>query len=79
MNDTTATIEIREFIWRLIASPDDPVKADARLVEDLGVDDLDLTEISMALDEEYDVELSEDELRRLSTVEQVARFVQDKA
>lgn len=45
--------------------------------DDLGADSLDLFELVMALEEEYDVEIPTEDLERLSTVADVIRYIED--
>ena len=46
--------------------------------EDLGVDSLDLFELVMALEEEYEVEIPSEDLEKLLTVGDVMKYLQDK-
>ena len=46
--------------------------------EDLGVDSLDLFELVMALEEEYDVEIPSEDLEKLLTVGDVMKYLKDK-
>lgn len=45
--------------------------------DDLGADSLDLFELVMALEEEYDVEIPTEDLERLSTVADVIQYIED--
>ena len=46
--------------------------------DDLGADSLDLFELVMALEEEYDVEIPSDDLTELNTVEDVINYLKNK-
>lgn len=46
--------------------------------EDLGADSLDLFELVMALEEEYDVEIPSDDLLSIETVEAVIAYLKEK-
>ena len=48
------------------------------LKEDLDADSLDLFELVMALEEEYDVEIPSDDLAELNTVGDVINYLKDK-
>ena len=52
---------------------------DALLVEDLGVDSLALTELAMALEDSYAVELPEDQLAGVETLGDLETLVRDRA
>lgn len=49
---------------------------DTDLKEDLGVDSLDLFEFVMALEEEYDIEIPTDEVSEMTTLRQVADYLE---
>lgn len=46
--------------------------------DDLGADSLDLFELVMALEEEYDIELPADDLANIATVEDIVNYLKDK-
>ena len=47
-------------------------------VEDLGADSLDLFELTMALEEEYDIEIPAEELEEIETVNDVVEYLKAK-
>jgi len=51
------------------------VKEDSKFIEDLGADSLDVVELVMALEEEYNIEIPSDDLASLDTVEEVMEFL----
>ena len=53
----------------------DEVKPEASFVEDLGADSLDLTELIMAMEEEFGVEIGDDEAQKILTVKDAIDFV----
>ena len=55
------------------------ITMDTNWVEDLGVDSLDLVELSMALEEEFDIgEMSEEDLATIKTVGDLVNYLQGK-
>lgn len=54
---------------------DGEVKAESNFKDDLGADSLDLFELVMALEEEYDVEIPSEELENIATVEDVIEYL----
>lgn len=52
------------------------ITPDTDLKEDLGVDSLDLFEFVMALEEEFDIEIPTDEVSELTTLQQVADYLE---
>jgi acyl carrier protein len=51
------------------------VKLESQLIDDLGADSLDLVEISRALEEEFSIEVPDDQVESIHTVEDVVKFI----
>lgn len=49
------------------------------LIEDLGADSLDLVEMVMVLEEEFNIEIPDDEAEELKTVEQIVNYISKNA
>jgi acyl carrier protein len=62
----------------VLSVSEDQVTPDAKFGDDLDADSLDLVELVMALEEEFDVEVPEDELEGIETVGQAFELVQSK-
>ncbi|MGH7494071.1 MAG: acyl carrier protein [bacterium] len=54
------------------------VTAEASFVEDLGADSLDTVELVMAFEEEFDIEIPDEEAEKLQTVGQAMAYLQSK-
>ena len=54
---------------------DDQVTPEASFVDDLGADSLDTVELVMALEEEFDAEIPDDEAEKITTVKQAVEFI----
>ncbi|MDR0677304.1 MAG: acyl carrier protein [Holosporaceae bacterium] len=54
------------------------VTDDARFVDDLGADSLDTVELVMALEEEFGIEISNDEGQELRSVKEAITFIENK-
>lgn len=54
------------------------VTPQASFVEDLGADSLDIVELIMALEEEYDMEIPDEDAEKIQTVEDVTKYIQAK-
>lgn len=52
------------------------IAPDTDLKEDLGVDSLDLFEFVMALEEEFDIEIPTDDVSEMTTLQQVADYLE---
>ena len=55
---------------------EDQVTPDASFVDDLGADSLDTVELVMALEEEFDAEIPDDQAEKITTVKQAVEFIQ---
>ena len=54
----------------------DKITPDARIIEDLGADSLDLVELVMSLEEHYDIVLTDDKTANVRTVGQVVKMLE---
>lgn len=54
---------------------EDEVTLDASFVEDLGADSLDTVELVMALEEEFDIEIPDEDAEKITTVQQAIDYV----
>ena len=69
---------MKEIIADQLSVSEDEVTLEASFKEDLDADSLDLFELVMALEEEYDVEIPSDDLAELNTVGDVINYLKDK-
>lgn len=68
--------KIREIICEQFAAEKDAVSRDTHFVDDLGADSLDVVELTMAIEEEFDIpEMDEDALRSIETVGDLVEYV----
>lgn len=70
--------KMKEIIADQLGVSEDEVTLEASFKEDLYADSLDLFELVMALEEEYDVEIPSDDLAELNTVGDVINYLKDK-
>jgi len=57
---------------------EDQVTSDAKFVEDLGADSLDQVELIMALEDDFDLKIPEEEAEQLSTVGAAVEYIVTK-
>ena len=70
--------KMKEIIADQLGVSEDEVTLEASFKEDLDADSLDLFELVMALEEEYDVEIPSVDLAELNTVGDVINYLKDK-
>ena len=67
---------IKKLVAENLGIEEETITENASFKEDLGVDSLDLFELVMALEEEYDLEIQTEDLEKLNTVGEVAAYIQ---
>jgi len=71
--------KIRQIISEILNVNPDEVNADSAFIEDLGADSLDVFQIIMGVEEEFDIEISPEEAERIGTVAQALELVRNAA
>ncbi len=52
------------------------IKSESAFVDDLGADSLDLTELIMAMEDEFDLEIDDEEAQNLRTVDDAIKYIE---
>ena len=73
MNNTEE--RVRDIIVELLGVDEDDVNLDARFREDLEADSLDLVELIMAFEEEFEGEISDEEAQKITTVGEAVTYI----
>lgn len=68
--------KIQEIVAEQLDVPQDQVTPEASFVDDLGADSLDLTELIMAMEDEFGIEIDDEEAQKLRTVQDVIKYVE---
>ena len=72
-------VEIKNRIVEIIASQlgieEDDVTAEASVIDDLGADSLDVVELVMALEEEFDLEIPDEEAEKITSVQNIFDYM----
>ncbi len=69
--------KIREIICEQLELDEDVVTMDAILLEDLGADSIDLADLVMTFEDEFDMEISDDALESIKTVADIVKFIEE--
>ena len=67
---------IKEIIVEQLGVNESEVTPEAKFVDDLGADSLDLVELVMALEEEYNMEISDEDAEKILTVGDAIEYIQ---
>ncbi|MBX7148152.1 acyl carrier protein [bacterium] len=75
---TTVESKIKEIIAEQLGLREDEILSQANFVEDLGADSLDIVELIMAMEEEFEMEIPDDDAEKMLTVQNAIDYVQSK-
>jgi acyl carrier protein len=70
---------VKEIIVEQLGVNESEVKPEAKFVDDLGADSLDLVELVMALEEEYNMEISDEDAEKILTVGDAINYIKGKS
>ena len=70
---------VKEIIIEQLGVDQKEVTPEASFINDLGADSLDTVELVMALEEEFDVEIPDEDAEKIITVSDVTNYIQGKA
>ena len=66
---------VRKIVSEQLGTDDDKIKNESSFIDDLGADSLDTVELVMALEEEFDTEIPDEEAEKITTVQQAIDYV----
>ena len=74
---STVEDRVKKIVVEQLGVSEDEVKPESSFVDDLGADSLDTVELVMALEEEFDTEIPDDEAEKITTVKQAITFINE--
>ncbi len=78
MADTKVFSKVKDIIVEQLGVEEDEVSASTSFVNDLGADSLDIVELVMAMEEEFDIEIPDEDAESIGTVEDVVEYIEGK-
>ena len=77
MNSEEVFEKVKEIIVEQLGVAETAVVGDASFIDDLGADSLDIVELIMALEEEFDIEIPDADAEKVVTVNDVVDYIKD--
>ena len=78
MSEKSIEEKVKDIIVEQLGVNPEQVTPQASFIEDLGADSLDTVELVMAFEEEFSVEVPDDDAEKLQTVGDVVKYIEDK-
>jgi len=66
---------VKKIVVEQLGVKEDEVTADASFVDDLGADSLDTVELVMALEEEFETEIPDEDAEKITTIQQAVDYI----
>ncbi len=78
---TTKSVEerVKEIICEQLGVEESEVTPAAKFIEDLGADSLDTVELVMAFEEEFDLEIPDEDAEKITTVGDAVQYIKDNS
>lgn len=70
--------KIKDILVEQLGVDENDVTMEASFIDDLGADSLDIVELIMALEEEFDIEISEEDAESISTVGSAIEYIKER-
>jgi acyl carrier protein len=70
--------KVKKIIVEQLNVSEESVTKEASFIDDLGADSLDVVELIMALEEEFDMEIPDADAEKIATVNDVVEYIKDK-
>lgn len=70
--------EVKEVLVDSLSCDENAVTMEAVIIDDLGADSLDIVELSLALEEKFDITIPEEDLANIKTVADVVNYIESK-
>jgi acyl carrier protein len=66
---------VRAIIADQLGVAEDEIKPESRFIEDLGADSLDIVELVMAMEEEFETEIPDEDAEKIQTVQDTIEYI----
>jgi acyl carrier protein len=74
---STVEERVKKIVVEQLGVKDDEVSNESSFVDDLGADSLDTVELVMALEEEFETEIPDEDAEKITTVQQATNYINE--
>lgn len=78
MKSAEIDAKLKEIVMDRLNVEEEQIKPEASFVEDLGADSLDIVELIMGIEEDFDIEISDEDAEKLTTVGEAVAYIKGK-
>lgn len=71
-------VKVKDIISEQLGVKKEEIKQESSFIDDLGADSLDTVEVVMALEEEFGVEIPDEDAEKITTVGQAVKYIEEK-
>lgn len=75
MSPNSIEAKVISIVSNQLSLREDEIKGDSRFIDDLGADSLDIVELIMEMEEEFDVEIPDEDVEKMTTVKDVVDYI----
>ncbi len=73
---STVSERVKKIVVEQLGVKEEEVKNDSSFVDDLGADSLDTVELVMALEEEFETEIPDEEAEKITTIQEAISYIE---
>ena len=70
--------KVKEMVASQLGKSEDEITPESSFIEDLGADSLDLVELIMSMEDEYGLEISDEDAEKIVTVQDAMNFILER-
>lgn len=70
--------KVRDIIVDQLDADEDKITLEASITDDLGADSLDVVDLVMSIEEDFDIEIPDEEVENIKTVGDIVKYIETK-
>ena len=70
--------QVKKILCDQLDLEEEQVNADSEVIDDLGADSLDIVDLVMTLEEEFDTEIPDEDIENLKTVGDIVKYIEER-